>query len=115
MKECPNDPGGYFVVRGVERVLLIHVGTLLSSLCGVYFESFVQEQLSANRVLIAADRNGVLNAECLSSTIARKSKFWVVQKRERYYLRHNRLNDDVPLMIIFKALGIELDQVNTVV
>lgn len=24
MKECPNDPGGYFIVNGSEKVILIH-------------------------------------------------------------------------------------------
>ena len=31
MQECPHDPGGYFVVRGTEKVILI------------------QEQMSRNR------------------------------------------------------------------
>ena len=32
--ECPHDPGGYFVVRGVEKVILIH------------------EQISKNRIIL---------------------------------------------------------------
>ena len=32
--ECPHDPGGYFVVRGTERVILIH------------------EQISKNRIIL---------------------------------------------------------------
>ena len=35
--ECPLDPGGYFVVRGVEKVILI------------------QEQLSKNRMMVDED------------------------------------------------------------
>jgi DNA-directed RNA polymerase III subunit RPC2 len=34
MKECPLDPKGYFVVKGVEKVLLI------------------QEQLAENRIIV---------------------------------------------------------------
>lgn len=37
MTECPLDPGGYFVVKGTEKVIL------------------VQEQLSKNRILIETD------------------------------------------------------------
>jgi DNA-directed RNA polymerase III subunit RPC2 len=37
MGECPLDPGGYFVVKGTEKVIL------------------VQEQLSKNRILVMAD------------------------------------------------------------
>ena len=37
LKECPLDPGGYFIVNGTEKVIL------------------VQEQLSKNRVIVEAD------------------------------------------------------------
>ena len=37
LKECPYDPGGYFVVKGVEKVILIH------------------EQLSKNRIIVELD------------------------------------------------------------
>jgi len=37
MRECPLDPGGYFITRGTERVILI------------------QEQISKNRMLIEKD------------------------------------------------------------
>ncbi len=37
MSECPLDPGGYFVVKGTEKVIL------------------VQEQLSKNRIIVEAD------------------------------------------------------------
>jgi DNA-directed RNA polymerase beta subunit len=37
LQECPYDPGGYFIVKGVERVILM------------------QEQLSKNRVIIEED------------------------------------------------------------
>ena len=37
LKECPLDPGGYFIVNGTEKVIL------------------VQEQLSKNRVIVESD------------------------------------------------------------
>lgn len=41
--ECPLDPGGYFIIRGVEKVIL------------------TQEQLSRNRIIIDSDsKNGVV-------------------------------------------------------
>jgi DNA-directed RNA polymerase III subunit RPC2 len=42
MNECPLDPGGYFITRGTEKVILI------------------QEQLSKNRMLVELDRNGLM-------------------------------------------------------
>jgi DNA-directed RNA polymerase III subunit RPC2 len=38
LNECPVDPGGYFIVRGQEKVIL------------------VQEQLSKNRVIVEAQK-----------------------------------------------------------
>ncbi|PIK34752.1 putative DNA-directed RNA polymerase III subunit RPC2-like, partial [Apostichopus japonicus] len=43
LNECPLDPGGYFVVRGSEKVILI------------------QEQLSKNRMIVELDRKGMVS------------------------------------------------------
>lgn len=44
MLECPLDPGGYFVCRGTERVVLI------------------QEQASKNRIIVDCDKKGSVEA-----------------------------------------------------
>ena len=46
LRECPYDPGGYFIIKGVEKVILI------------------QEQLSKNRMIIEED-----SKECVSASI----------------------------------------------
>ncbi|KAI9326598.1 hypothetical protein DFJ73DRAFT_954860 [Zopfochytrium polystomum] len=90
--ECPLDPGGYFVVRGTEKVLLI------------------QEQLSKNRIIAETDRTGAIGASVTSSTHERRSKTHVVYaKGSKVVLRHNSISVDVPVMIIMKAMGIESD------
>lgn len=49
MIECPLDPGGYFVVKGTEKVIL------------------VQEQLSKNRIIVETDPvKGIVQASCTS-------------------------------------------------
>ena len=49
MTECPLDPGGYFVVKGTEKVIL------------------VQEQLSKNRIIVENDpTKGIVQASCTS-------------------------------------------------
>ena len=71
----------------------------------------VQEQLSKNRVIVEADvRKDIVQASVTSSTHERKSKTYVVIKKDRLYLRHNILNEDVPIVIIMKAMGITVDQ-----
>ena len=42
LNECPMDPGGYFIVKGVEKVILI------------------QEQLSKNRMIVDTDKKGTV-------------------------------------------------------
>jgi DNA-directed RNA polymerase III subunit RPC2 len=41
LNECPMDPGGYFIVKGTEKVILI------------------QEQLSKNRMIVEQNAKGL--------------------------------------------------------
>jgi DNA-directed RNA polymerase III subunit RPC2 len=90
MKECPYDPGGYFVIKGVEKVILI------------------QEQLSKNRVILEHDGKGV-TASITSSTHERKSKAYISMKNGKVYLKNNTLGDDIPIVIAMKAMGVDSD------
>ena len=78
--------GGYFVIRGVEKVILI------------------QEQLSKNRIIVEVDRTGCIGANVTSSTHEKKSKTGVVyDKHGKFVLKHNSLNADVPAIIVMKV------------
>ena len=90
MHECPLDPGGYFVVKGTEKVIL------------------VQEQLSKNRIIVE-DYKGIIQASVTSSTHERKSKTYVLTKKDRIYLKHNSINEDIPIVLVFKAMGLQSD------
>ncbi|KND94146.1 DNA-directed RNA polymerase III subunit RPC2 [Tolypocladium ophioglossoides CBS 100239] len=88
MNECPLDPGGYFIINGTEKVILI------------------QEQLSKNRVIVEADeKNNIISASVTSSTHERKSKTYVTLKKDRIVLTHNVLVEGIPIVIVLKALG----------
>jgi len=91
MKECPYDPGGYFIVKGVEKVCLM------------------QEQASKNRVIIETDSKGFIAAAITTSTHERKSRCNLYIKNGRIYMKHNIFTEDIPVMIILKAMGIESD------
>eukprot|EP00956_Cyclotella_meneghiniana_P004820 scaffold5975_cov64-Cyclotella_meneghiniana.AAC.8 len=92
MKECPYDPGGYFIIKGVEKVILI------------------QEQLSKNRVIIEEDaKTKCVSASITSSTRERKSKAYIFIKNGKLYLKHNTLAEDVPICVAMKAMGVESD------
>ncbi|KAI5962489.1 RET1 [Candida pseudojiufengensis] len=90
--ECPLDPGGYFIVNGTEKVIL------------------VQEQLSKNRIIVEADeKKGIVQASVTSSTHERKSKTYVITKNDKIYLKHNSISEDIPIVIVLKAAGITSD------
>lgn len=74
MNECPLDPGGYFVVKGQEKVILI------------------QEQLSKNRMLVEEGKWGV-QCQVTSSTHEKKSRTMVYVKGNKYYMGHNIFTD----------------------
>ncbi|CAA0827404.1 nuclear RNA polymerase C2 [Striga hermonthica] len=90
--ECPLDPGGYFVIKGNEKVILI------------------QEQLSKNRIIIDTDNKGCVQASVTSSTEATKSKTVIKMEKEKIYLYLNQFSTKVPIMIVLKAMGMESDQ-----
>ena len=83
--ECAYDPGGYFIVRGTEKVVLMH------------------EQMAKNRIMINRNSKKELVCEVLSSTSQRKSKTYVVNKKGKYYVQHNQLGEDIPIIVLFKV------------
>lgn len=90
--ECPYDPRGYFIIRGVEKVVLI------------------QEQMSKNRIIVEEDAKHNLFAHVTSSTHLTKSRVAIVCNNEKFAMKQNIFTEDIPICIIFKAMGIESDQ-----
>ncbi len=91
LQECPYDPQGYFVIKGVEKVVLI------------------QEQISNNRIIIELDAKKNLCAQVTSSTHDTKSRTTIYYKKEKLYLKHNSFDTDIPIFAVFKAMGLESD------
>ena len=90
---CMHDRGGYFVIKGQERVVLI------------------QEQLSENRVIITQDDK--LNSLCAfvaSKTAQLRSRTTLFFRRDCVVLQHNSFGAPVALCVIMRALGVESDQ-----
>eukprot|EP01112_Ceratiomyxa_fruticulosa_P021333 TRINITY_DN7466_c0_g3_i1.p1 TRINITY_DN7466_c0_g3~~TRINITY_DN7466_c0_g3_i1.p1 ORF type:complete len:1131 (-),score=237.49 TRINITY_DN7466_c0_g3_i1:136-3528(-) len=90
--ECPLDSGGYFIVKGVEKVILM------------------QEQLSKNRIIIETDAKGEIGATVTSSTHERKSRTNITYSNGAFYLKHNTFSENLPIVIVLKAMGLETDQ-----
>eukprot|EP00055_Hartaetosiga_balthica_P008684 m.33093 g.33093 ORF g.33093 m.33093 type:complete len:1147 (-) comp6431_c1_seq1:218-3658(-) len=92
MGECPIDPGGYFVVSGTEKVVLM------------------QEQLSNNRIIVEEGKKGGLSASVTSSSLERKTKTVITYLKGQFTLKVNSLAEEVPLLVIVKAMGMTSDQ-----
>jgi DNA-directed RNA polymerase III subunit RPC2 len=93
IKECPYDPKGYFIIKGVEKVVLM------------------QEQMSRNRILVEKDnKSDGLVANCASNTLETKSRISLLIKGGKIYLKSNSFTEIIPIMIVFKAMGFIQDQ-----
>lgn len=89
--ECPLDPGGYFVVRGTEKVMLM------------------QEGLSRNRIIVEQDSKGI-SASVQSSNSERRSRTSIIVRNRKLYMQHNTLEQEgINLAIVFRAMGVETD------
>jgi DNA-directed RNA polymerase III subunit RPC2 len=96
--ECPLDPGGYFIVRGTEKVILI------------------QEQLSKNRMLVELDSDGDVMATVTSSDHERKTITKLRHKRDVFVLAHTAFDGKgVNAAAVLRAMGVESDQARAVV
>lgn len=85
-QECPYDIGGYFIIRGIERVILI------------------QEQLAKNRIIIENGPKGYYSS-VTSSTHEQKSKTCVTFRNDYFYLKNSVFSDEVPVIAVVKACG----------
>ncbi len=94
--EDPNDPGGYFVVNGSERVVV------------------AMEDLAANRVLVDIDTRGakpIYQAKIFSTTVGFRARIQLRMKSDRtLYVSIPGVPTEIPFMIMMRALGLESDK-----
>ncbi|MHA2364165.1 MAG: DNA-directed RNA polymerase subunit B, partial [Candidatus Hodarchaeales archaeon] len=93
--EDPNDPGGYFIINGSERVIV------------------TQEYLVSNRILVDFGRKGgpVTSSAKIFSTVAGFRSLVTVERRSDRRLTVNFFSVPRPLPfgVLMKALGINSD------
>ena len=94
--EDPNDPGGYFIVNGSERVVV------------------AMEDLAANRVLVDIDTRGakpVYQAKIFSTTVGFRARIQLRMKSDRaLYVSIPGVPTEIPFTILMRALGLESDK-----
>lgn len=94
--EDPNDPGGYFIVNGSERVIV------------------ALEDLSPNRVLVDIDTRGaspVYQAKIFSTTVGFRARIELRMKSDgTINVSIPGVATEIPLIILMRALGLESDK-----
>jgi len=94
--EDPNDPGGYFIVNGSERVIV------------------ALEDLAPNTILIDVDTSGsklVYRAKVFSTTVGFRARIQLRMKSdEALYVTMPGVPTEIPLVIVMRALGLRSDK-----
>ncbi len=95
IKEDPDDPGGYFIINGSERIIVS------------------QEDLATNHVFVEQGSNSstVLNTSKVSSvtrTANRTNSSAELTKEGKIYVYIIR--SKLPMAVVFRALGVETDR-----
>ena len=94
--EDPDDPGGYFVVNGSERVIV------------------AMEDLAPNRVIIDVDEKGtspVYQAKIFSTTVGFRARIELKLKTDdAIYVSMPGVPTEIPFVVIMRALSMEKDK-----
>jgi len=94
--EDPEDPGGYFIINGSERVI---VGL---------------EDLSPNKILVDYEKSGgvsLYKAKIYSSIVGYRAKLELTLKHDgALYIKVPTSPVDLPFIIVMRALGIQSDK-----
>jgi DNA-directed RNA polymerase subunit B len=94
--EDPNDPGGYFVINGSERVIV------------------AMEDLAPNRILVDIDTRGtspVYQAKIFSTTVGFRARIELhLKSDDAIYVSMPGVPTEIPLIIVMRALGLKSDK-----
>ncbi len=94
--EDPDDPGGYFVVNGSERVIV------------------AMEDLAPNRIIVDIDEKGatpVYMSKIFSTTVGFRARIELKIKSDgALYVSMPGVPSEVPFVVLMRALGLESDR-----
>ena len=94
--EDPNDPGGYFIINGSERVIV------------------ALEDLAPNRIIVDIDERGarpVYQAKLFSTTVGFRARIELKLKGDgALYVSMPGVPTEIPFVIVMRGLGLESDK-----
>ena len=97
--ECKYDQGGYFIVKGKERVLI-------SQLRGVYNTPLVLEQKSGDKYAFSCDMRSM--SEETGHSVLISAAIGTDDRTLSFYLPY--IKDPIPIGVVFKAMGYKSEQ-----
>jgi DNA-directed RNA polymerase beta subunit len=97
--ECKYDQGGYFIVKGKERVLI-------SQLRGVYNTPLVLEQKSGEKYALSCDMRSM--SEETGHSVLISAVISTDDRTLSFFLPY--IKDPIPIGVVFKAMGYKSDQ-----
>jgi DNA-directed RNA polymerase beta subunit/intein/homing endonuclease len=97
--ECKYDQGGYFIVKGKERVLI-------SQLRGVYNKPLVIEQKPGDKYAFSCDMRSM--SEETGHSVLISAVIGTDDRTLSFYLPY--IKDPIPIGVVFKAMGYRSDQ-----
>ena len=97
--ECKYDQGGYFIVKGKERVLI-------SQLRGVYNTPLVLEQKSGDKYAFSCDMRSM--SEETGHSVLISAVIGTDDRTLSFYLPY--IKDPIPIGVVFKAMGYRAEQ-----
>ena len=100
-EECYYDPGGYFIYKGTEKVM---VGQERSASNHInVFRSQVGNELWRAEVRSVAN-------PIIGNTTVFSLKLKIISKKPKIFFRIKEVDKELPLVVLLKALGAETDQ-----
>lgn len=121
--ECPYDQGGYFIIKGKEKVIIsqetkvtneLYINTSSDDkiILEANIKSVSSEGFQSSRTnLVTFQRENILKSDSVTETIDKKPHLLkYTYKVERFLVRILGFDIKVPLFILFRALGIETDK-----
>ena len=97
--ECEHDQGGYFIVKGKERVLI-------SQLRGLYNIPLVLEQRTGDKHIFSCDMRSM--SEETGHSVLISAVIGTDLRTLSFYLPY--IKDQIPMGVVFKAMGYRSDQ-----
>ncbi len=93
--EDPDDPGGYFIIKGVERVLI-----------GL-------EDVASNRIITTKEKNGAeVKSRVFSSTPGFRARCAVTRNQNGMYsVDFPTASKSIDLMLMLRAIGMQIDEI----